>query len=231
MILAAGLGTRMRPLTDKLPKPLLPVGDSSLIEHHLYKLAEAGIEEVVINVSYLAEKIEAHLGSGEPYGLKITYSRESEPLETAGGIQKALPFLAKEGLADETFLLVNGDVYTDFPFSSLIKRGLHKEELAHLVLVQNPDHHPEGDFSIGAQGELCEPEKESFTYSGLSLLSTAPFKAHLESNRLVELFHQLIAEQENSEQILISAQTYQDLWVDVGTPERLEQLKVQLRDS
>jgi len=114
MILAAGLGTRMRPLTDNLPKPLLPLGDSTIIEQHLYKLADIGISEVVINTCYLAEKIEQHLGTGEAFGLKINYSKETTPLETAGGIKHALTLLGSE-----PFLLLNGDIWSDMPLAVL----------------------------------------------------------------------------------------------------------------
>lgn len=216
MILAAGLGTRMRPLTDTLPKPLLPVGDSTLIELHLKKLASAGVREVVINISYLAEKIEQHLGSGERYGLKIFFSKEDSPLETAGGIKKAIHLLG-----DNAFLVVNGDVWSDYPLEHLVAKANNMGEcLAHLVLVNNPDHHPEGDYSIDANGKvLAKTSEQAFTFSGLSVLSPSIFKNELLSNRLAGVFSPLIAEQK------ISAEIYQGQWLDVGTPERLALLK------
>lgn len=220
MILAAGLGKRMRPLTDTLPKPLLPVGDSTLIELHLNKLAQAGIKELVINTCHLAEKIENTLGSGERYGLSIQYSRESEALETAGGVQHALPLLG-----DDPFLLLNGDVWSDFPLKPLIDRGLQQGECAHLVLVDNPEHNPDGDFSLGAGGELLNKNKHSLTFSGISLLSPKRFQQPLPSSLLVDLFKQLIREQEEQQQRLITAQHYRGKWIDVGTPERLEDLR------
>lgn len=220
MILAAGLGKRMRPLTNTVPKPLLPVGDSTLIELHLNKLAQAGINDVVINTSYLAEKIESALGSGESYGLTIHYSRESEALETAGGVQHALPLLD-----DDVFLLLNGDVWSDFPLKPLIDRGLHKGECAHLVLVDNPEHNPDGDFSLGPGGELLNKNEHSLTFSGISLLSPKSFQQTLPSSLLVDLFKQMIREQEAQQKKLISAQHYRGKWIDVGTPERLEGLR------
>ncbi len=227
MILAAGLGTRMRPLTDSVPKPLLPVGQSTLIELHLEKLFKAGIRDVVINVSHLAEKIQQHLGNGERYGLCIHYSFEEEPLETAGGIHNALPLLCSD--EDETFLLINGDVWTDFPLDVLVKRNLKSCELAHLVLVTNPEHHQRGDFSLAADGRLLNGGDVSYTFSGLSLLSTVLFRKALKSNRLGELFRELIQKQEDGDEMLISAEVYSGGWMDVGTPERLAHLRETLK--
>jgi len=227
MILAAGLGTRMRPLTDTLPKPLLPAGNSTLIELHLEKLFQAGIREVVINVSYLAEKIEQQLGDGSRYGLTIHYSPEKEPMETAGGIQHALKFLCS-GEEDETFLLINGDVWSDFPLTALIERNLYEQELAHLVLVKNPEHHQAGDFSLTTNQCLKHKSGETFTFSGISLLSTALFREKLDSNKLGDVFRKLIDEQEKSGQAYISAEVYSGQWIDVGTPERLTSLNALL---
>lgn len=224
MILAAGLGTRMRPLTDALPKPLLPVGDSTLIEWHLKKLFQAGIRDVVINVSYLGEKIQQHLGNGETYGLRIHYSVEKQPLETAGGIQNALSLLAS-GNEDENFLLINGDVWTDFPFTTLVARNLKHNEFAHLVLVKNPEHHPEGDFSMDDEGRLVNKTEESYTFSGISLLSTSLFRKVLRSNRLGDVFRDLIHKQELAKNTQASAELYEGKWIDVGTPERLDFLR------
>lgn len=216
MILAAGLGTRMRPLTDVLPKPLLPVGRSTLIELHLEKLASAGVNEVVINISHLAEKIEQHLGSGERYGLKIIFSKEEKPLETAGGIKNALHLLG-----NKAFIVVNGDVWSDYPLEHLVVKANNMgDNLAHLVLVNNPEHHPEGDYSLDTNGRvLSEKSERAFTFSGLSVLSPSIFEKELISNRLAGVFSPLIAEQK------ISAEIYQGQWLDVGTPERLELLK------
>jgi len=141
MIFAAGVGERMRPLTDHTPKPLLRAGGMPLIEYHLKSLSASGLTDVVINVSHLGEQIEAYCSDGSQWGLSITYSREDTPLETAGGIQAALPLLGAE-----PFLVVNGDIWTDFPLGALAARGLTASETAHIVMVGNPPQHPDGDF-------------------------------------------------------------------------------------
>jgi MurNAc alpha-1-phosphate uridylyltransferase len=229
MILAAGLGARMRPLTDSVPKPLLPIAGSTLIELHLIKLAASGIKEVVINISYLAEKIEQHLGCGSQYGLEIHYSKESEPLETAGGIKHALSLLG-----GNPFLLINGDVWSDFDLNLLINQpDLLNDKLAHLMLVENPDYYLEGDFSIDQKGVvLSEKTQKTFTFSGISLLSPAMFNSNqfnsaefgkeLCSNRLGDVLKALTKKQ------LVSAQVYDGSWIDVGTPERLALLREKL---
>ena len=142
MILAAGRGERMRPLTDSTPKPLLRVGGKALIEYHLEKLAAAGIRDVVINISYLGERIREILGDGSRWHLSIQYSIEPEPLETAGAILQALPLLG-----EQPFVLINGDVWTDYAIEKLKDYPL-QSSCGHLVLVNNPSHHPEGDFSV-----------------------------------------------------------------------------------
>jgi N-acetyl-alpha-D-muramate 1-phosphate uridylyltransferase len=216
MILAAGLGTRMRPLTDVLPKPLLPVGGTTLIELHLQKLASAGINEVVINISYLAEKIQKHLGSGERYGLKIIFSKEERPLETAGGIKNALHLLG-----NKPFIVVNGDVWSDFPLAHLAAKANNLGGcLAHLVLVTNPDYYPEGDYSLDANARVMSKKSgRAYTFSGLSVLSPSIFEKEIISNRLAGVFSPLF------EQHKISAEIYTGQWMDVGTPERFEELK------
>lgn len=165
MILAAGLGTRMRPLTDHCPKPLLPVAGKPLIVHHLERLAAAGIEEVVINVSYRAEQILQALGDGAAFGVSIAWSRESEPLETGGGLRQALPLLGQA-----PFLLVNGDVWCDLDPRGLPALG---SDLAHLVLVDNPGHHPDGDFHLTAAGRVQANGGPRLTFAGISLLDPA----------------------------------------------------------
>ena len=158
MILAAGKGERMRPLTLSRPKPLLDVGGMALIEHHLYALATAGFSEVVINLSWLGEQIPAALGDGSRYGLRIDYSQEGpEPLETGGGIFRALPLLCPMGV--EPFVVLNGDVWMQYPFADLRERyaqGLPGKDQAHLVLVPNPEHNRQGDFAFDA-GRMVEP--------------------------------------------------------------------------
>ena len=161
MILAAGKGERMRPLTLHTPKPLIPVAGVPLIEYHLRALAQAGVTEVVINHAWLGDKIEAHLGDGARFGVHIVYSKESQPLETGGGIYKALPLLGHE-----PFIVVNGDVFTDYDFAALQKP---LQDLAHLVLINNPEHHLEGDFSL-EDGRVLAPAAETLTYSGIAVL-------------------------------------------------------------
>ncbi|GAB2712387.1 N-acetylmuramate alpha-1-phosphate uridylyltransferase MurU [Halomonas garicola] len=220
MILAAGLGTRMRPLTDTCPKPLLPVDGRPLIEHHLARLARAGIAEVVINISYRAEQIVRALGDGERFGLSIRYSREAAPLETGGGIQAALPLLG-----EAPFLLVNGDVWCE-ALPDL--RALGKGDLAHLLLVDNPGHHPQGDFCLRrgrvvAEGKAAGSEAR-LTYSGLavidpSLVANEPPGAFA----LAPLLRAAIGDDR------VSGEHFSGRWVDVGTPERLAALDKHLR--
>ncbi|TVU89966.1 N-acetylmuramate alpha-1-phosphate uridylyltransferase MurU [Vreelandella titanicae] len=215
MILAAGLGKRMRPLTDHCPKPLLPVAGKPLIVHHLERLREAGIHEVVINVSYRAEQIIAALGDGEAYGLRIHWSRETAPLETGGGIQQALPLLG-----DAPFLLVNGDVWcTAFPG----KHALQGDDLAHLVLVANPPHHANGDFGL-EDGRVNQTSAERLTYSGIGVIHPALLAGQPQG--AFALAPLLRAAIDNHR---VSGERYTGLWVDVGTPERLATLESQLQ--
>ncbi len=215
MILAAGLGRRMRPLTDHLPKPLLPVAARPLIEHHLLRLAAAGFQDVVINHAHLGRRIEDHLGDGRRFGLRIAYSREGEPLETGGGIRRALPLL---GAAP--FLVLNGDVWTDFPLQRL-RRPL--SGLAHLVLVPNPPHHPEGDFALDADGRVRESGAQRLTYSGLALLAPELF-----SQTSPGAFPLAPLLRAAMQQTAVSGECHHGQWADVGTPERLAQLEQQL---
>lgn len=207
MILAAGKGERMRPLTLNTPKPLIPVAGVPLIEYHLRALVEAGVREVVINHAWLGDKIEAHLGNGERFGVNITYSRETQPLETGGGIYKALPILG-----DEPFLLVNGDIFTDYDFS-LLQRPL--QGLAHVVLISNPEHHLSGDFSL-QEGRVLAPDAETLTYSGIAVLNPALFAdCQAGAFKLAPLLRQAVA------QGVVSGEHFCGRWIDVGTPERL----------
>ncbi|WP_422103501.1 N-acetylmuramate alpha-1-phosphate uridylyltransferase MurU [Vreelandella sp.] len=210
MILAAGLGKRMRPLTDHCPKPLLPVAGKPLIVHHLERLKRAGIDEVVINVSYRAEQIMAALGDGSAYQMRIHWSQESAPLETGGGIQQALPLLGSE-----PFLLVNGDVWCDYlPSASMLAEG----DLAHLVLVDNPDHHPGGDFLLHHRRVAMDGDPR-LTFAGISvirpeLVADEPPGAFA----LAPLLKRAMAAQR------VSGEHFSGQWVDVGTPERLAAL-------
>lgn len=218
MILAAGLGTRMRPLTDHCPKPLLPVGGNPLIAHHLARLAEAGIREVVINISYRAEQIIDALGDGSAYGLSIAWSRETQPLETGGGIRQALPLLG-----EAPFLLINGDVWCDAELCGLPHLG---NDLAHLWLVDNPDHHPQGDFHLDTAGRVHASGEPRLTFAGISLLDPALVADHTPGAfALAPLLRQAMAEGR------VGGHLHRGHWVDVGTPERLAGLDAWLRVS
>ena len=216
MLLAAGRGERMRPLTDARPKPLLEVSGRPLIEWHLERLAAAGFSEVVINLSWLGEQIPAALGQGERWGLSIAYSREPWPaLETGGGIFQALPLLGAE-----PFLLVNGDVYTDVDFRSL---SLQPGDLAQLLLVPNPAHHAKGDFCLDG-GRITDNGSSTLTYSGISVLSPGLF-AGCTSGKF-PLAPLLFAARNAGR---LGGQRHDGYWVDVGTVERLAELDAHLR--
>ena len=215
MILAAGRGERLRPLTDETPKPLIEVAGRSLIEFHLINLAASGFKEIVINTAWLAEKIHQKLGNGEAYGVTIQYSDEGEALETAGGIINALPLLG-----DDPFLVVNGDIWCDFDFSTLPQ--LKQPIQAHLLLVNNPDHNQKGDFSL--QDKLIKNTGESMhTYSGIGIYSTDFFAEQQSGSApLAPIIRN------KSKANLVSGQFYDGLWTDVGTLERLRELEDQL---
>lgn len=225
MILAAGRGERMRPLTDSCPKPLLKVKDKSLIEYHLNALAQAGIKDVVINHAWLGEQIEEALGDGKSYGLNIVYSKENEALETAGGIVQALPLLTNPS---GEFLLLNGDVFTDYPIANLLDIKLTAQ--AHLVMVDNPGHNHRGDFILD-NGYLFEKtdsknkaknasssnsNKKALTYSGIGRYSINLFSNLTPGKRaLAPILKEAMAHKG------VLGEHYQGQWTDVGTPERL----------
>lgn len=212
MILAAGRGKRLRPLTDSLPKPLIKVCGKPLIEYHLEKLAQAGVSEVVINHAWLGDKIEAALGDGTRWGMTIHYSAEPEGgLETAGGIIKALPLLG-----DAPFLVINGDVYSDLSFERLIQRAqqMPKECQAFLMLVPNPAHNPSGDFGLLATQQIVEAS--AHTFSGMSVLHPKLFQGReVEFIALAPILKQAI----QAEQVM--GELFEGYWSDVGTLERL----------
>ncbi len=209
MILAAGKGERMRPLTLHTPKPLIPVAGMPLIEHHLRSLGRAGFTEVIINHAWLGQQIEDYLGDGARFGLSIRYSAEGEPLETGGGIFNALPLI---GAAP--FLVINGDIWTDFD-PAVLRRPL--DGLAHLVLVDNPPHHPQGDFSLN-QGQVSLDGDSALTYSGIAVLHSALFEGYEPGAfKLAPLLRKAIARGQ------VSGEHHSGAWVDVGTPERLAQ--------
>lgn len=223
MILAAGLGNRMRPLTLHTPKPLLEVGGKPLIVWHIEKLAAIGVTEIVINTAWLGEKLAQALGDGSQFGVKILWSHEGEGLETAGGIIHALPLLG-----NQPFILLNGDVWTTMDFAPLLDVDLN-DNLAHLVLVENPQQHPEGDFTL-AEGKAYifdqQVEGENLTFSGVSVISPKMFEG-LEAGKrplapllkAAMLNHQVVASK------LVG------IWVDVGTPERLTALDLAIREA
>ena len=214
MILAAGRGNRMRPLTDTVPKPLLKVNGKSLIEYHLEKLYLSGIKDVVINHAWLGEQIELSLGDGSRFGLNITFSPEPEGgLETAGGIIKALPLLG-----ENPFLVISADVFCDINFSSL---KLPEGSLAHLILVDNPGHNSTGDFSLLTNG-LLKLKGDCLTYSGVGLFSPSLFANYPQGYlALREVFESAIMNN------MISGEIHDGYWSDVGTPERLQKISKQ----
>ncbi|MGE8685360.1 MAG: N-acetylmuramate alpha-1-phosphate uridylyltransferase MurU [Acinetobacter sp.] len=223
MILAAGLGNRMRPLTLYKPKPLLEVGGKPLIVWHIEKLKKIGVTEIIINSAWLADVLIGALGDGSKFGVTIRWTREAEGLETAGGIINALPLLGTE-----PFILVNGDVWTTFDFSSLLNVNLGAD-LAHLVYVTNPAQHPKGDFIL-ANGRSYTFEQgqqgEALTYSGVAVINPKMFDGLDAGKRpLAPLLKNAMLDGK------ISAEKMQAAWVDVGTPERLSDLDLQIRQG
>lgn len=214
MILAAGRGERMRPLTDIVPKPLLPVGGKPLIAWHLEKLAAAGFQRVVINHAYLGEQIEQALGNGSRWGLQILYSAEGqgEALETGGGICKALPLLG-----ETPFLVVNGDLFTDLDYARI---HIPEGSLAHLVMVDNPEHHPRGDFCLNGDGLLHTEGEACLTFSGIGVYRPALFAGcRVEPFPLATLLRRFMACGK------VSGEHFSGRWLDVGTPQRYRQLQ------
>jgi len=211
MILAAGRGERMRPLTDTRPKPMLDVRGRPLIERHVERLAHAGIERIVINLAWLGAVIRDHLGDGSRYGVAIDYSEETpHALETAGGIFRALPKLGAE-----PFLVVNGDIFTDFPFERVALGDAHD---AHLVLVPNPPQHPAGDFGL-TRGLAVPSAPRQFTFAGIAAYRPAFFAGCADG---VFPLKPLLLRAMSLERC--AAELYEGVWEDVGTPERLAAL-------
>jgi len=213
MILAAGRGERMRPLTLVKPKPLLEAGGAPLIVHHLRALQAAGFEDVVVNVSWLGDQIRTALGDGSRYGVRLHYSDEGpEPLETGGGIFRALPWLGAG-----PFLVLNGDVWTDFDWSQMPGR-LAPHDLAHLVLVPNPAHNEQGDFVL-ERGRIVESAGERFTFSGVGIYRAELFAGC--SDGIFKLAPLLRAAARAGR---VSGDTHTGAWLDIGTPQRLAHL-------
>jgi len=216
MILAAGLGKRMQPLTAHLPKPLLKAGGKTLIEHQIEKLAAAGVTDIVINHFYLGALIQDLLRDGAKYKVHIDYSREPILLDSAGGIIKSLP-----KLKDDCFIVVNADVWTDFDFSRL--QPLDGEErLAHLVMVENADHNPAGDFQIDEAGRVHEDHDSNdrrLTFSGISVMHKNLFRGlPIQPKSVIPLLR--AAMQHNQ----VTGEVHDGMWMDIGTPERLQEL-------
>lgn len=215
MILAAGRGERMRPLTDHTPKPLLKVGGKPLIAWHLERLAEAGYKDIIINHAHLGSQIEAALGNGAVWGVSIKYSPEKVALETAGGIANAMPLLG-----DAPFLVVNGDVFTDIDFSAL---KLKSPDVAHLVMVDNPPQHANGDFVL-QHDRLSAEGSGKLTFSGVGIYAPSLFAGIVrgEAAKLAPLLKDAMVRG------LVSGSHHQGEWHDIGTPERLQALDSQL---
>lgn len=222
MILAAGLGTRMRPLTDITPKPLLKVGGIPLIVWHIERLAHDGVKEIIVNIAHLGYMIKEALGDGSEWGVNITYSDEQEEgcLESAGGIVKALPKLIN-GEGDETFLVVNGDIFTDYEFQE--HRKLADGILAHLILIPNPDHNPDGDFALNGNKVV---DAKQYTFSGIGYYSPKLFEGvPYGKSSTIPLLRAAMKEGR------VTGELFEGKWLDIGTPERLELLNVQLFNS
>lgn len=220
MILAAGRGTRMAPLTDTCPKPLIPLCGKPLIIHHLEKLAAAGITDIVINHAWLGEQLEQTLGNGSSWGIRIQYSPENEALETGGGVYQALPLLG-----EDAFLLINGDVWTNWDYSEVMNTSLQEGELGHLWLIDNPAHNPQGDFCLG-EGKVLDTallNETALTFSGISLLSPQLW-AECTSGAypLAPMLRSAMLQQQ------ITGSKLNADWVDVGTPQRLSDLEQRL---
>lgn len=218
MILAAGRGERMRPLTDHTPKPLLEVGGKPLIVHHIEALRAAGFREIVVNLAHLGGQIRDSLGDGRALGVGIVYSEEPKgALETGGGIFRALPLLGSS-----PFLVVNGDIWTDYPFRKL---RLFRAKLAYLVLVDNPPHHPQGDFML-EHGRVKDIGALRLTFSGISVLHPALF-AGCSPGRfpLAPLLKQAMEANQ------VDGEHYRGAWLDIGTPERLARMDRLLRSG
>ncbi len=215
MILAAGRGKRLRPLTDHTPKPLLPVAGKPLIQYHIEALAAAGIHDLVINHAHLGEFVEEVLGDGSRWGVRIRYSPETEALGTGGGIFNALPLLGAR-----PFVVVNGDVWTDYDFGSLRLSG---DRLAHLVLVANPSHHPAGDFAL-QDGRVSDRGEPRWTFSGIGIYCPELFR-----NCCAGAFPLAPLLRQAAGKGRVSGELFTGQWTDVGTPERLSDLEDMLR--
>ncbi|MEH6467889.1 MAG: nucleotidyltransferase family protein [Porticoccus sp.] len=218
MILAAGFGERLRPLTNDTPKPLLKIGTKPLIQYHVERLASAGVRELVINTSWLGDQIESFLGDGSRFGVSIAWSREVEPLDTGGGIRRALPLLGSD-----PFLVINGDIWTNYPLALLVEREWPEEIDAHLVLVPNPEHNLKGDFTLDSQRCARYPleNDESVTFSGMSVMRPEMFALFSSASEKFPI-RDVLARSINGG--YVTGEIFHDIWWDVGTVERLQAL-------
>ncbi len=222
MILAAGYGKRLRPLTEKIPKPMISVAGKPLLQHHIERLVAMGITEVVINISWLADQIESFFGDGSNFGIRITWSKESEPLETGGGILKALPLLG-----DAPFLLINGDIWTDFPLPTVADITLDDNQSAWLLLVNNPQHNLAGDFGL-QDGFISYKPDLKHTFSGISVFKPMLFADYAQNRMAASSFplREILRPAIESKRIIGSV--YAGHWCDVGTIERYNELSKRL---
>lgn len=218
MILAAGRGERMRPLTDRIPKPLINAGGRPLIAHLIERLANAGFTDLVVNVSHLADLVERGLGDGSRFGVRIAYSREEQALETGGGIAYALPLLGSG-----PFVVVNSDIYSDFDFARLASAAAAFDRSgarAHLVMVDNPIHHPHGDFALSA-GRVSDDGPNRLTFSGIGAYLPDLFAGVQRGSKcqLAALLRSAM------KQDAVTGEHHGGLWMDIGTPQRLSELE------
>lgn len=225
MILAAGRGERMRPLTDHCPKPLLPAGGKPLLQWHIEALAAVGITNIVINHAHLGQQIENHFGDASTLGVQLSYSPEATALETAGGIRKALSLLG-----DEPFLVINGDVACEWPVAKArqIAADWTPGQLAHLVMVSNPVHNLKGDFALrGGVVKQAEADEAAFTFSGIGVYHPDLFSSLQigEVAKLAPLLRQAMAAGK------VQGELFSGFWMDIGTPQRLEELDQRLNSA
>lgn len=215
MLLAAGRGERMGKLTEQVPKPLLRVGETTLIENNIMQLHRAGIREVIINVHYLRDDIMHHVGDGKKYGVRIHYSVEKNLLGTGGGIQQALPYFD-----NQCFLILSSDIWTNYPFEKLLHR---KTQTAHLVFVHNPDFHVDGDYQLTKEG-LVNVGQPKLTYANIGLLHPSLFlKKSLGAYPLTQVLDPAIAENQ------VTGEHYDGIWFNVGTTKELTRLRLQIQ--
>lgn len=213
MILAAGKGTRMGLVSESIPKPLTLIGSKSLIELNIIKIKEAGIDEIIINVAWLGSQIIDKLGDGSKYGVKLNYSNEGDfPIGTAAGIYKAINFFD-----NENFLLINADIYIDYIMGH--KKKIDEGKLGHLILVKNPEHHLKGDFSLKKNNIFLNKKNNSYTYSGMSILSPNIFYNYSNIVALEDVFKKMAINNE------LTGELYEGFWSDIGTSERLLAVK------